>query len=283
VNLHECESIVVEQYDEDFAALYRCVWDSYLGDRQEALLRELFPNGSFPSKILDAAAGTGELAVRLAKSGRKVTANELSPSMRYYIHTQKAANTLTDSVLNILDPGSCWRSLPAMIGKQSFGLVVCIGAAVAHCDNSPNGILRDSLAGLASLVQADGFLLVDCKRYAEDGCELQGDGTKRPLEITDSEAVAWCDAYGVQRKGTLCSSFVLSEDRSLTRVFHYEPFDLGSGCERDWTFRAWPVEKHEVCQIVSSCGMRLVREKVLGGNGKKPLVDNLLFRKRSSR
>lgn len=283
MNPHECESLVIEQYDEDFAALYRCVWDSYLGDRQEALLRELFPNGSFPDKVLDAAAGTGELAVRLAKSGRRVMANELSPSMRSYIHTQKAANALADSTLSILEPGSCWRHLPTMIGKQSFGLVVCIGSALAHCDNSPDGILRDSLVGLASLVQAGGFLLIDCKRYAEDGCELQGDGTKRPLEVTDLEAVAWRDRNGIQRQGTLRSSFSTVPDRSLKRVFHYEPCDSGAEGERDWIFRTWPVEKHEVCQIVSSCGMHLVKEKVLGGTGKKVLVDNLLFRKESPR
>jgi hypothetical protein len=60
VNLHACESIVIDRYDEDFAALYPSVWDSYLGDRQEEVLNELFHGASCPNTILDAAAGTGD-------------------------------------------------------------------------------------------------------------------------------------------------------------------------------------------------------------------------------
>jgi SAM-dependent methyltransferase len=279
LDLHACESIVINQYDEDFAALYRCVWDSYLGNRQEGLLNDLFPDDSTPSTILDAAAGTGELAVRLVKSGRKVTANELSPSMRRYIHKRKAATTPTNGALAVLEPGICWRNLPDKIGKQSFGLVICIGAALAHCDNSRTGILNDSLVALASLVESNGFLLVDCKRYAEDGRELQGDGSKRPLEIADSEDVEWIDLRGNHRKGTLRSSFSISADSTLTRVFHYQEIAAANRCEREWTFRTWPVAKLEVCGILESYGMRLVREKVLGGTGNKLPVDNLLFRK----
>lgn len=278
---HDCEANVIYSYDDDFAAVYRCVWDSYLGERQETLLNDLFPDDSIPNTILDAAAGTGELAVRLAKRGRMVTANEISPSMRRYVRLQKEANSFADGALTILEPGICWRSLPTAIGREPFGLVICIGAALAHCDNSPTGILNDSLAGLASLVQPNGYLLVDCKRYAEDGRELQGDGSKRPLEIADSESVAWTDVHGRPRKGTLHSSFSLSQDSSLTRVFHYQEFGSGEKREREWTFRTWPVAKPEVCRIVSSCGLRLVQEKVLGGTGKKLPVDNLLFRKES--
>jgi SAM-dependent methyltransferase len=278
VNLHACESIVFDQYDEDFAALYRSVWDSYLGDRQEEVLNELFHGGSCPNTILDAAAGTGELAIRLVKSGRNVTANELSPSMRRYIHKRKAAAAPTDGALTVLEPGICWRDLPAKIGNQSFGLVICIGAALAHCDNSRTGILNDSLVALASLVESNGFLLVDCKRYAEDGRELQGDGSKRPLEIADSKEVKWIDLRGNHRKGTLRSSFSLSADNTLTRVFHYQEI-AADRFEREWTFRTWPVAKLEVSDILESCGMRLVRKEVLGGAGNKLPVDTLLFRK----
>lgn len=277
--LHACEEIVIKQYDDDFAALYRCVWDSYLGKRQEALLNDLFGGGSIPDNVFDAAAGTGELAIRLARQGRRVTANELSPAMRHYIHEQKAANALTDSVLKIVEPGVCWRSFPNGFESQSFGLVICIGAALAHCDNSPAGILRDSLIGLASLVERNGYLLVDCKRYAEDGRELLGDGSKRPLEIADSESVEWTDLVGTLRSGTLRSSFSIAGDRTLTRVFHYQDSASPNGFGREWTFRTWPVAKAEVCDIASSCGLCLVQTKVLGGQGGKLPVDNLLFRK----
>jgi len=282
VGLRDCELNVIDNYDDDFAALYRCVWDSSLGDRQEGLLKELFSDTPIPNTVLDAAAGTGELAVRLAKNGQEVTANELSPSMQHYIQKQKAANAFTDNALQIVEPGICWRNLPDKIGKKSFGLVICVGAALAHCDNSRTGILNDSLAALASLVESNGFLLVDCKRYAEDGRELQGDGSKRPLEIADSEAVEWIDLAGNHRKGTLRSSFSISADSTLTRVFHYQEFGSANGHKREWTFRTWPVAKLEVCRIVASCGLRLVQEKVLGGTGKKLPVDNLLFRRESS-
>jgi hypothetical protein len=217
--------------------------------------------------------------VRLAKNGRKVTVNELSPSMRRSIQQQKAAKAITDDLLEIINPGTCWRNLPAKIGRQSFELVICLGAALAHCDNSATGILSDSLVALASLVESHGLLLVDCKRYAEDGRELQGDGGKRPLEIVDSEAVEWTDLHGNHRKGTLRSSFSLSKDRSLVRVFHYQEFGSANEGNRKWTFRTWPVAKLEICRVVSACGMRLVQETVVNGSGKKLSVDNLLFRK----
>ena len=160
-------------------------------------------------------------------------------------------------------------------------MVICIGAALAHCDNSPTGILNDSLAGLASLVRHKGYLLVDCKRYAEDGRELHGNGSKRPLENADSEYVTWTDVHGRSRKGNLHSSFSLSKDTSLTRVFHYEEFGSAEKREREWTFRTWPVAKTEVYRIASCYGLRLVREQVLGGTAKKLPVDNLPFRKES--
>ena len=130
------------QFDDDFAALYRCVWDSYLGDRQEALLKELFPDGSFPDTVLDAAAGTGELAVRLAKDGRKVTANEMSPAMRRYVHKLKASVSQAHGSLEILEPGVSWRRLPTAMGKQAYGLVICIGAALAPLRHSATGFWR---------------------------------------------------------------------------------------------------------------------------------------------
>lgn len=269
--LRACESEV--------AALYRCVWDSYLGDRHEALLNELFQNRLFPATVSDAAAATGRLAVRQARNGQKVTANELSPSMRYHLPKRKSDNVLTDSFLNVLQPAACWRSLPDAIRNQSFGLVLCLGAALAHCDNTPAEMLKESSTALASLVEQDGFLLVHCKRYAEDRCELQCDGSKRPLEISDPDEVKWTDLQGLHRKGTLRSSFSISKDRSLTRVFLYHDFNSPKPQQLKWTIHTWPVAKPEDCRIISGCGMRLVREIVAGGKGKKLPVDNLLFRK----
>jgi len=281
--LQACELNVVDQYNEDFAALYRSVWDVYLADRQEAVLSQLFPDAPPPQPVLDAAAGTGALAIRLAKRAWQVTANEFSPAMRCHVYRQKLANDLSDRQFNVVEPGVSWRALPKALKNHTFGLVLCIGAALAHCDNSPRGVLRESLVALASLVAPGGFLLVDCKRYADDGRELLGDGRKRPLELADSEIVEWTDARDKLRKGSLWSSFSLSEDRSLTRLFSYSDADPQAGYLQQWTFRTWPVAKREVSNILSAEGMQVVQHIVVGGTGDKLPVDNLLFRKESQR
>jgi len=277
--LHDCERNVVSSYDVDFAALYRCVWDPSLGDRQERLLGRFFEDRPFPSTVLDAAAGTGELAIRLVKQGRKVSAHEFSPAMNHYLHQRKVGGVPLSGEFSIIEPGVPWRVLPSSLGGQSFGLVICIGAALAHCDNSPSGILNESLLALCSLVEAGGYLLVDCKRYAPDGRELLGDGNKRPLEIDDSASVAWTDLQGAPRQGALRSSFAMAPDCSLTRVFRYADADGSRPSVCEWTFRTWPVAKAEVVQVVASGGLRLVQEIEIPGAGMKLPVDNLLFQK----
>src|ERR1035438_3588252 len=87
--LHDCERNVVSSYDADFAALYRSVWDPSLGERREKLLNRFFEDRPFPSSVLDAAAGTEELAIRLVKSGRKISAHEFSPAMSRYLHRRE--------------------------------------------------------------------------------------------------------------------------------------------------------------------------------------------------
>jgi SAM-dependent methyltransferase len=275
-DIHPCELNVISSYDNNFAALYRCVWDRYLGDRQEMLLNQLFQESALPVTILDAASGTGELAVRLAQTGRAVTANELSGSMRKHIHQRASTG---DYSLRVVEPGVCWRHLPGTLENNSFGLVICIGAALAHCDNSKTGILQQSLSALASLTEPGGFLLLDCKRYAEDGRELKGDGTKRPLDIADAETVEWTDSTGKFRSGTLRSSFCMGVDRTLTRAFNYRELGADSDDKLQWTFRTWPVGKEEVCEILHADGMHLLSELTVGGAGDKLPVDSLLFKR----
>jgi hypothetical protein len=116
-------------------------------------------------------------------------------------------------------------------------------------------------------------------RYAEDGREPQGDRSKRSVKMADSKEVKWIDLLGNYRKRALRSSFSISADSALTRVFHYQEIAGADRCEREWTFHTWPVAKLEVCDIIERCAMRQVRKKVSGGTGNKLPVDNLLFRK----
>ena len=117
------------------------------------------------------------------------------------------------------------------------------------------------------LMQAIPTMVASCKAM----------GSKRPLDITDSEAVEWTDLRGTRARHASLLLFAIHRPLADARV-SYEPAGSNEG-SRDWTFRTWPVDKSQVSRILSSCGMRLVQERVLGGTGKKLPVDHLLFKK----
>lgn len=279
--LYTCEAAIVDQFDQDFSAIYLSYWHPRLGPAEEIIVNEMFASKQYPESVLDAAAGTGNLCLSLARRGCKVTANELSNNMRHLL-SELANKKAGGQPIRVIEPGVPWRLLPTVLDYCSFDLVTCLGASLSHCDLS-QGLLRESLAGMAGVVKSGGYILVDCKRYSEEGWELQSDGTRRPT--ADSDPIEWQDRSGHNYKGIIASIFSVNPDRSLNRDITFQ--DEEQGYYRQWNMRFWPVGKDEVCQAAQYCALSLEKEIPIGstitsGNefdGHRAHKDFLLFKK----
>ncbi|MBS1790489.1 MAG: class I SAM-dependent methyltransferase [Acidobacteria bacterium] len=282
--LYTSEAAIVDQFDQDFSAIYLSYWHPMLGPAEEIIVNEMFASKQYPESLLDAAAGTGSLCLSLARRGCKVTANELSNDMRRLL-TEQANKGMGGQPIRVIEPGVPWRLLPTVLDYCSFDLVTCLGASLSHCDLQ-QGLLKKSLAGMAGVVKSGGYILVDCKRYSEEGWELRSDGTRRPT--ADSDPIEWQDKAGNEHKGVFTSNFSINPDRSLNRYITYQEED--QDYSRQWNMRFWPVGKVEVCQAAQDCGLYLEKEipmgsdiaSISGNEGGSARYDFLLFKKLGS-
>jgi SAM-dependent methyltransferase len=258
---HECESSLDGLYDSDFAAMYWHLWDPMLIPVEVAVIDHFYPHRSMPTPVLDVAAGTGGLAAALASRGVPVVANEYSTAMRGLLERRRA-EAACEANLIVVPNGLSWRELRSSHHVGTYPLVVCLGAALCHCDNRATGVLRESLAAIAQCVAPGGFLLVDAKRYSPRGFELRPDGQEKPRE--DTIAIpSWVDARGRPRTGSLTSTFSICPDGSLHRKFTFRDNDSTIG-NREWIARTWPVDQEQVAVAVQDFGLQVAASLPMG-------------------
>jgi SAM-dependent methyltransferase len=109
------------------------------------------------ARILDCAAGTGQLAVGLADMGFRVVATDASPAM---IARRRALAAEHDVDLPTL---TCsWEELPAQ-GFEQFDAVLCVGNSLAH---APGQAARQAaLTAMTSVLHDQGLCLVTSRNW----------------------------------------------------------------------------------------------------------------------
>lgn len=118
-----------------------------------APLVEQLPPGA---RVLDCAAGTGQLAVGLALRGFDVTASDASATMvarTEGLATRRGA-TLRAAVCR-------WDELRA--GERAFDAVFCVGNSLTHA--GPRPARRASLAAMASALAPGGLLVLTSRNW----------------------------------------------------------------------------------------------------------------------
>lgn len=123
------------------------------------------------ARILDCAAGTGQLAVGLAATGFSVVATDASEGM--------IARTRALAAQHHVDlPAYAyrWEELPAA-GLGQFDAVLCVGNSLAH---APGRAARQAaLAAMSSMLRARGLVVVTSRNWEK----VRHDGSR--IEVAD--------------------------------------------------------------------------------------------------
>src|SRR5690348_7182006 len=128
-------------------------------------------------RVLDCAAGTGELAVGLAQLGFAVTATDASTAM---IDRTRALAREHGAALQA--EVCAWAELGRRRWADAFDAVLCVGNSLTHAEGRSGR--RAALAGMARVLRPGGVLLVtsrnwECLRAARPGLEVEDDLVER--------------------------------------------------------------------------------------------------------
>jgi SAM-dependent methyltransferase len=145
-----------EAYDT-LAGVYEwLVPDSLLTPEDSAAAFEDQLEGLRPgARVLDCAAGTGELAVGLALRGFRVAASDASPRM------VERTQTLAGRRGVEIETATCsWVELPARGWDDAFDAVLCVGNSLTHTADR-----RASLQAMRSVLRRGGRLVVTSRNW----------------------------------------------------------------------------------------------------------------------
>jgi SAM-dependent methyltransferase len=122
------------------------------------------------ARVLDCAAGTGQLAVGLALAGFDVVATDASPAM--IDRTRQQAARLGATVRAEI---CAWDELGGHAWGRPFDAVLCVGNSLTHAPG--RAARRRALAAMASVMRGGGLLVVTSRnwelvRERADGLEV---------------------------------------------------------------------------------------------------------------
>ena len=110
------------------------------------------------ARILDCAAGTGQLAVGLALRGFAVTATDASGQMIERTRALAARRGVA------VETDTCaWADLATRPWAGRFDAVLCVGNSLAHAEG--RAARRAALAGMAGVLRPDGLLVVTSRNW----------------------------------------------------------------------------------------------------------------------
>ena len=124
------------------------------------------------ARVLDCAAGSGELAVGLALRGFAVTATDASPGM-----IARARTLAAEHGAAVTAEVCAWEQLGDRGWDGAFGAVLCVGNSLTHA--AGRAARRAALAAMAGVLAPDGLLAVTSRNW--ERVRAQGSG----LEVAD--------------------------------------------------------------------------------------------------
>src|SRR5215218_2373288 len=125
------------------------------------------------ARVLDCAAGTGQLAVGLALRGFKVVATDASSAMIQ--RTRELADRHRVDLEAIRCP---WSELERHGWEQAFDAVFCVGNSLTHANGSAGR--RAAMAAMRAVLRDGGLLVVTSRNWEQ----LRADRPR--LQVTDS-------------------------------------------------------------------------------------------------
>jgi SAM-dependent methyltransferase len=121
-----------------------------------AVLAEV-PSGA---RVLDCAAGTGQLAVGLARRGYAVTATDASAQM-----IERARALAARRGVALRAETCAWEELPGRGWDGAFDLVLCVGNSLTHAPGQAGR--RAALAAMCDVLRAGGLLAITSRNWEQ--------------------------------------------------------------------------------------------------------------------
>ena len=190
------------------------------------------------ARILDCAAGSGQLAVGLAAMGFNVVATDASAGM-----IARTRTLATEYGLDLPVLVCSWRELPAR-GLGRFDAVLCVGNSLAHAPGP--AARRAALAAMASILRNQGLLVVTSRNWEK--ARNQGSG----IEISDRTTERHGRTGLVVRAWTVPDRWDQPHYLDVAVVLFDHPPAVTTNCER---LSLWPFTHKTLEQDLCSAGL----------------------------
>jgi glycine/sarcosine N-methyltransferase len=136
-------------------------WPNRLAYEMPFLLQKLKgikKQPSDPLRVLDAACGTGQHAIALAKAGMHVSGADLSTEMIAVAHANAA-----DAGVNVDFQAAGFGSLTYSFGKASFDALLCLGNSLPHLLSSKD--LEKAVIDFYTCLAPGGLLVIQNRNF----------------------------------------------------------------------------------------------------------------------
>lgn len=135
----------------------------------EQVLDAVPPGG----RVLDCAAGSGQLAVGLALRGYEVVATDVSSGM-----VERTRALAREREVDVQAAAVAWDDLGGL-GLEPFAAVFCVGNSLTHAAGAVER--RSALTAMRSQLQADGLLAVTSRNW--ERVRASGSGLQLPNDL----------------------------------------------------------------------------------------------------
>ena len=194
------------------------------------------------ARVLDCAAGAGQLAVGLAQRGFAVTATDASEAMIERARALAAEHGVA------LEAGVCaWEDLPRRGWDGAFAAVLCVGNSLSHAAGEAGR--RAALSAMAGVLADDGRLVLTSRnwervRAARPGLEVGDRLVDRPAGRA-LVVRAWSISEGWEEPHAMeVAVAVLEEDGTVRTYGERLPF--------------WPYRHEELDTDLRAAGLETV-------------------------
>lgn len=188
----------------------------------ESRLNQLAGNRRESLQILDAACGTGQHAITLARRGYRVSAADLSAPMI----EQAVVNAHAAKVEVNFRPAG-FGTLAHAFGKNSFDALLCLGNSLPHLLTPAD--LHNALADFADCLRPGGLLLIQNRNFDAVLSQHQRWMEPQPYQDKDNEWL-FLRFYDFEADGLIRFNMI-----TLKRSLHGEwSSSIGSTFLRSW-------------------------------------------------
>jgi SAM-dependent methyltransferase len=145
------------------------------------------------ARILDCAAGTGQLAVGLALAGFEVVASDASAAM-----VRRTRALAARHAVDVPAVRCSWEELAAQGWRESFDAVFCVGNSLTHAAGKTGR--RAALRAMAGVLRAGGLLVVTSRNWERVRDKGSGLEVADQLAVLDGERALVVHAWTIPRR-----------------------------------------------------------------------------------